>query len=640
VGRKKIIAAICIGLCLLTTALTFGTFTGCESKPKDTAFFLNLQDSVDYVGIATCKECHADHYHTFIETGMGSSFGEANDTKTSAEWDHVNPVYDAKKDMYYLPFQKNGKYYIREYRLKNGDTLHRRTEQITHIVGSGHHTNSHFWQDGEYWYQAPLTFYTQSGKWDLPPGYETTNTGFSRKIDIECMSCHNGMPAVEEGSINKFTRMPAGIDCERCHGPGELHVAEKRKGNIVDVNKVADRTIVNPSRLPWKLQVDICQRCHLQGNNVLKPGKKFTDFRPGMHLDSVFEIYMPMHEKGKAFYMAGHAERLQMSRCFQSSNKTNGKLSLTCITCHNPHVSVRKTNTELFNTACNNCHGKGGNAAKLLCNAPAAELQKKNNNCVGCHMPKSGTADIPHVTVHDHYIRKPGKNEQATDIGKPVGLYAVNQPTPKPEMQLQAYLTWFEKFDANPVYLKNAGMLIDKGSSEQEIHYHYAHGQWNKITALADKINTSGISAWTAYRLGKAFDKSLKTENAVTWYRLAVEKMPLQADFAAELGNALIRTKKYSEAIDVLSAKISQQSKHELTLLNLGVAEWLSGNSGKALVHLKKTVSLYPDNENARLYLAEIYLKLGDTDQARKQLTEALRIQPANTEAKEMLRRL
>jgi Flp pilus assembly protein TadD len=119
-----------------------------------------------------------------------------------------------------------------------------------------------------------------------------------------------------------------------------------------------------------------------------------------------------------------------------------------------------------------------------------------------------------------------------------------------------------------------------------------------------------------------------------------VEKMPLQADFAAELGNALIRTKKYSEAIDVLSATISQQSKHELTLLNLGVAEWLSGNSGKALVHLKKTVSLYPDNENARLYLAEIYLKLGDTDHARKQLTEALRIQPANTEAKEMLRRL
>ena len=638
VGRK-FIPFIWLGLCGLTLALTFSTCRS-DKNSKDTTFYQNLQDTVDYVGIAACKECHADKYQTFIETGMGSSFGEATASKTKAVWTNVKPVYDSKKDMFYLPFTKDGKYYIKEYRLKNGDTLHSRTEQITHIVGSGHHTNSHFWHDGEYWYQAPLTYYTQSGKWDLPPGYETTNTGFSRKIDVECMSCHNGMPKVEEGSINKFSRMPAGIDCERCHGPGELHVAEKRKGIIVDVNKMADRTIVNPARLPWKLQVDICQRCHLQGNNVLKPGKKFTDFRPGMHLDSVFEIYMPIHQNGKAFYMAGHAERLQMSKCFKSSNKTDGKLNLTCITCHNPHVSVRKTNTELFNKACNNCHGSRGNASGMLCKATKAELSKNNHNCVGCHMPKSGTADIPHVTVHDHYIRKPSGNIKTAPLGNPVSLYAVNQPNPKPTMQLQAYLTWFEKFDANPVYLKNAQNLLNKGSVEQEIHYQYAHGQWIKIISLAPKVNNTEISAWTAYRIGKAFDKSEKLDIAVEWYRTAVDKMPLQADFTAELGNALIRIKSYTEAIEILSKTLHQQSKHELTLLNLGVAEWLNGNSGKALAYLKKTVSLFPDNENARLYLGEIYLKLGDKTQARIQLTEALRIQPGNQEAKEMLGRL
>jgi Tfp pilus assembly protein PilF len=51
-------------------------------------------------------------------------------------------------------------------------------------------------------------------------------------------------------------------------------------------------------------------------------------------------------------------------------------------------------------------------------------------------------------------------------------------------------------------------------------------------------------------------------------------------------------------------------------------------------------VSLYPDNENARLYLAEIYLSLGDNSQARTQLKEALRIQPNNRKAKEILERL
>ncbi|MBM3400186.1 MAG: tetratricopeptide repeat protein, partial [Bacteroidetes bacterium] len=94
------------------------------------------------------------------------------------------------------------------------------------------------------------------------------------------------------------------------------------------------------------------------------------------------------------------------------------------------------------------------------------------------------------------------------------------------------------------------------------------------------------------------------------------------------------------EAVDVLSKTIKQQNKHELTLLNLGVAEWLKGNSGAALVYLKETVTLFPDNENARLYLAEIYQKLGDKTLAQQQLYEALRIRPDNRDAREMLDKL
>ena len=31
-------------------------------------------------------------------------------------------------------------------------------------------------------------------------------------------------------------------------------------------------------------------------------------------------------------------------------------------------------------------------------------------------MPKSGSIDIPHVTVHDHYIRKPLKKDEVKKI--------------------------------------------------------------------------------------------------------------------------------------------------------------------------------------------------------------------------------
>jgi cytochrome c-type biogenesis protein CcmH/NrfG len=623
-------------------------FYTCSSNktPASQSYFLNLSDTVDYVGIDVCKKCHADHYSTYIHTGMGSSFGPASLNRSKARFQNVKPVYDSKMDMYYLPFVRDSKIFIREYRLRGSDTVHSRTEEIKWIVGSGHHTNSHFWSDGDFIYQAPLTFYTQDGKWDLPPGFENTNTGFGRKIDIECMSCHNGMPELAEGSINKFTKLPAGIDCERCHGPGELHVAEKMQGHIVDVKKEADRTIVNPARLPWKLQVDICQRCHLQGNNVLKPGKKFTDFRPGMHLDSIFQVYMPEHEGGKAFYMAGHAERLQMSACFIKSNPAgnqnqyNRKLNLTCITCHNPHISVRNTGSEQFNQACKNCHNETGSSQLKKCSAGAPAIAKAGNNCVSCHMPKSGTEDIPHVTVHDHYIRKQSSSGDNVNLGKAIALYAVNGPKPDNRQLFQAYVSWFEKFEPLDVYLEKAALLQTAATPEQEVHYHYAHQDYSGATKQESRIDAEKTDAWTCYRLGKSLDKLGKLPESLKWYRAALSKMPLNADFGAELGNALNRSNLSAEAAEILKKLYNQQQKHVMLLTNLGAAEMLNGNPAEAKKYIYKAVQLDPDFEPARLYLAELYLKTGKKPEAALQLKEALRINPGNKKAKEMMQNM
>ena len=130
--------------------------------------------------------------------------------------------------------------------------------------------------------------------------------------------------------------MPRGIECERCHGPGSLHVKEKLKGIKVDTSKYADYSITNPRHLPRDLQMDICQRCHLQGVAVLNEGKNFFDFRPGMQLSDVMQVFLPRfsnsHEK---FIMASQADRLRLSPCYLKSEE------LSCISCHNPHHSVK-----------------------------------------------------------------------------------------------------------------------------------------------------------------------------------------------------------------------------------------------------------------------------------------------------------
>ena len=48
------------------------------------------------------------------------------------------------------------------------------------------------------------------------------------------------------GFVILYEKIQRGIDCERCHGPGELHVKEKLAGIVVDTANEIDFTIVNP----------------------------------------------------------------------------------------------------------------------------------------------------------------------------------------------------------------------------------------------------------------------------------------------------------------------------------------------------------------------------------------------------------
>jgi hypothetical protein len=150
---------------------------------------------------------------------------------------------------------------------------------------------------------------------------------------------------------------------------------------------------------------------------------------------------------------------------------------MTCITCHNPHVSVRKTNTNVFNDACNNCHGASGKSS-LECsdknviaarNAKPGHAPEKFQNCVSCHMPVSGSTDIPHVSVHDHYIRKPVSKKEKEKIREFLGLYSVNEKDPDARTRAKAYLNQYAKFEQTKAYLDSAQYLLkDKGVQLQE----------------------------------------------------------------------------------------------------------------------------------------------------------------------------
>ncbi len=637
-------AAILIGI-------SFQIFCNSNESTTIESKYLNHNDSVKYVGMQQCRACHADIYNSFIETGMGKSFDLATPQKSSADFTKHHVVYDKFKNMYYHPYWKNNTMYIIEFRLEEKDTIYKRTEKVDYIIGSGQHTNSHLMNVNGYIYQLPLTWYAQLQKWDLPPGFENgSNSRFSRTIEFECMSCHNAFPSVTDFTANKFVNIPNGIDCERCHGPGEAHLKDKIAGNLVDTAHEIDYTIVNPKKLPWERQIDVCQRCHLQGNSILKEGKTFKDFKPGMVLSDFWEVYMPKYKgQNDEFIMASHAQRLQLSKCFIESNKqnkTSGKnfetLNLTCITCHNPHVSVKKTGTQIFNNACIKCHSSN---TQTVCAETEKNRMVKQNDCSSCHMPRSGTIDIPHVSVHDHWIKKPTKKYEIDKIKEFAGLYCINNSTTTDLSKTKALINYVEKFNGDKIALLQANDLI-KNNKEMDwlaaqIQMYFLQNDFESIVNKASFINVNEqTNAWLCYRVGQAFLSKNDFVRAELFFEKAVSLSPQSIDFIDKLAQAKIMLNKLDEAISLLNNNLKTNNKQEGSYVNLGFAYLKQNNIALAKNNYNKALALNPDNEQALLNLAAVYNIENNKVESLKLLKRILVINPKNEEVKQLMGKL
>lgn len=624
---KQTILFIAIILCTLF-------FVYCNSQQSlvsDTGKYLNHNDTVKYVGSEACQNCHAEIYASFMETGMGESFDLATPQKSASHIDEHTIIRDSLSDLFYKPYWNGDSLMVHEFRLEDTDTVHSRFEHIKYVVGSGHHTNSHIYERNGYLFQAPITFYTQDEIWDFAPGFDgDNNTRFSRTIETECMNCHNSYPEHVNGSENKYSFVDKGIGCERCHGPGEAHIKLKLAGEIIDTSKYIDYSIVNPSRLPRELHMNVCQRCHLQGLTVLKDDHDFFDYKPGQKLDDYMEIFLPEYDGPQTkFIMASQAHRLSKSFCFQESD-------MTCISCHNPHVSTRVTAIETFNAKCINCHTQNS-----LCSAPESEREAQNNNCSGCHMQKSPSIDIPHVMITDHFIRKPLSDEERAQSENFTKLAPVVGSTTDANTQAIAYLSFYDKFTNSEAFLDSAQLFLEKISTDpgqkQEAGIAKIWLQFNRADYAAVRSTAESLGAygqindpWTLYRVGQSLDYLGEVENSRNYLQKAVDLKPYNLDFNNKLGIALVKLNELKVAEKVLSFVVSENPGHVSSLTNLGYVHLLNGQVEKAEEYYQKALSYNPDHWQAILNMIGVSMLQGDKREAGSYIDRAEKIDPEN----------
>ncbi len=314
---------------------------------------------------------------------------------------HLPAVYSNQRlDRHFDVTVRDGKLYESEFALDgSGTEIFREEHQLEWIVGSGANGIGAIVRRGDYLFEAPLTLYTSTKRWEMSPGYESTDVGFSRPILTACLNCHSGrsnpIPSSDgRYENNVFSEMPIG--CENCHGPGAAHIDAATSGAM---GKGRSFAIVNPARLTPDLANNICMRCHEIGDErILKPGKEYKDIRPGEPLDNTLSIFMtpPTRKAPPDKDHLQHYYAMTLSKCYRASG---GRLS--CITCHDPHVEPANEEVPIFfNKRCMSCH------TDQNCKLPSEARRQSSppDNCIGCHMPKREIGFIAHASLTNHRI--------------------------------------------------------------------------------------------------------------------------------------------------------------------------------------------------------------------------------------------
>ncbi len=258
--------------------------------------------SAAYANPSVCASCHDEIARTYSLTGMGRSFSRVRPGTSNLADGESARLYHKASDRHYSVSERDGKLFQRRHQIGFGGQETNALElEADYVIGSGNHARTFLHRNGDgRLVQMPVSWYAErEGYWAMSPGYDRpAHLDFRRVVDAGCMSCHNGYPpslarsqpsvrlradgatAGQAGAASPPTPfvddlegprfpepLPEGIDCQRCHGPGQAHVDAVKAGDV----DAGLRAIVNPAKLDRDRQLESCMQCHLESTSAPLP---------------------------------------------------------------------------------------------------------------------------------------------------------------------------------------------------------------------------------------------------------------------------------------------------------------------------------------------------------------------------------
>lgn len=645
---------LAVALFLVAISVSVGcseTPPGYAERQDDLPAFVNLTSDTEFVGDAACFDCHADQYNGFRDHGMARSMYRLTpDVAVEAFGSEV--VVDSTTGLHYATVAADSGYFQVEYLVDDkGKRVHELWRPMEWVVGSGTSARTYLVEKDGWFYELPITWYTQKGRWDFSPGYRVANKRFDRKIADRCVVCHNSYPEPVTQTAGMYTEMPAGIGCERCHGPGAAHVEARLVSDPSDDEP--DLTIVNPVYLSLDRRMDVCQQCHLNGSvSLLRDGRTPYDFRPSERLEDYVALYTGLENvQEEGISVISHADRMMQSACYIGSLDTSRPME--CTTCHDPHQGFREVGDSYFNATCLTCHAP--TALSAIDGSQVEPVHTVEANCVDCHMPQADLLEAPHSAFTDHFVRvvRDESEIQPSTAGEHDVLTAhfERDGGATGDARLyegMAYITRGYQGGFPDLVEKGIGLLdraFESGLSSSESRYlhGYAYLTIGKpdqaIPSLEEAVRQEPSKVERLNALAQAYEQvgGRSAERIEQLYREALRIQPAMADIRTNYGKFLQSRGRYDDAQREYEQVISTESWNANGWYNLGTLALQRGQLAQAEEWLDHSLELNPLNGGTLSNLGLVYLQTNRIQKARQTLETAVRRAPKHPEALENL---
>lgn len=331
-----------------------------------------------YVGSSACQECHKDVFARWSKSLMANVVRDPKEHPDAIIPDLSKPDPLVKFSTADIALVYGSKWKQR-YFTKIGDDYFPQPAQwdVTHKIW-----RPYMVANGTDWW---ATLY--------PPD------NFMRPTGPLCDGCHSVNYNIETKTVTEWN-----VGCERCHGPGSDHVAQKTRASIL-----------NPARMDYVQANDTCIQCHSQGQPLTNPiAGKYYDWPAGYSVGLRLADYWKLeeHRLGELTFThfpdgTAHKNRMQGNDYVQSLMYARG---VTCFSCHDPHGSENEAILRKpVNEVCMSCHGpntQNGPHAASIESHTHHKVDSAGSQCVACHMPKieQTIADVNVASHTFHFV--------------------------------------------------------------------------------------------------------------------------------------------------------------------------------------------------------------------------------------------